>query len=193
MPSSKEIEEDDLRSIDTSCWLFVGRVPVAVSTSELGDYFDQVGTVEKVLIDYGMGKIYCKLIWIGMFFQGILKFKSKRSRDDAVEYLNGTFLKGSSLNLEKCTPQNVKKALKFFPERKEELPRKRERSSREESKSKKMKIKYNLPSFFKICDLTRFFAWGEYRMKVSTSEWQACAEMKWMLKNRMLLMAATSK
>jgi len=62
MPSSKEIEEDDLRSIDTSCWLFVGRVPVAVSTSELGDYFDQVGTVEKVLIDYGMGKIYFKLI-----------------------------------------------------------------------------------------------------------------------------------
>jgi len=154
MPSSKEIEEDDLRSIDTSCWLFVGRVPVAVSTSELGDYFDQVCTVEKVLIDYGMG---------------ILKFKSKRSRDDAVEYLNGTVLKGSSLNLEKCTPQNVKKALKFFPKRKEELPRKRERSSREESKSKKMKIKYNLPSFFKICDLTRFFCMrgiqdeGEYK------------------------------
>ena len=55
MPSSKENEQDDLKSIDTSCWLFVGRVPNSVSTSELGDYFDQVGIVEKVLIDYGMG------------------------------------------------------------------------------------------------------------------------------------------
>ena len=57
MPASKENEQDDLRSIDTSCWLFVGRVQNSVSTSELGDYFDQVGIVEKVLIDYGMGKI----------------------------------------------------------------------------------------------------------------------------------------
>jgi RNA recognition motif-containing protein len=57
MPSSKETEQDDLRLIDTSCWLFVGRVQNSVSTSELGDYFDQVGIVEKVLIDYGMGKI----------------------------------------------------------------------------------------------------------------------------------------
>ena len=57
MPSSKENEQDDLKSIDTSCWLFVGRVPNSVSTSELGDYFDQVGIVEKVLIDYGMGRM----------------------------------------------------------------------------------------------------------------------------------------
>merc|ERR1712127_923909 len=111
------------KSIDTSCWLFVGRVPNSVSTSELGDYFDQLGIVEKVLIDYGMG---------------ILKFESKRSRDDAVEYLNRTVLKGSSLNLEKCTAKNVMKALEYFPGSKTEPKRDRERSPRRENKLKKL-------------------------------------------------------
>jgi len=144
MPSSKEcdLDDQDVKSIDTSCWLFVGRVPNSVSTSELGDYFDQVGTVEKVLIDYGMG---------------ILKFESKRSRDDAVEYLNGTVLNGSPLNLEKCTAENVKKALEYFPESRKGSTRVQERSPRRETKLKKLKTKYNLPLFYKFCDLAWLF------------------------------------
>ena len=62
------VDDQDVKSIDTSCWLFVGRVPNSVSTSELGDYFDQVGTVEKVLIDYGMGLLPLQLKKINKVF-----------------------------------------------------------------------------------------------------------------------------
>ena len=159
MPSSKEcdLDDQDVKTIDTSCWLFVGRVPNSVSTSELGDYFDQVGTVEKVLIDYGMGLLPLQLKKINKDYLGILKFESKRSRDDAVEYLNGTVLNGSPLNLEKCTAENVKKALEYFPESRKGSKREQERSPRRETKLKKLKTKYNLPLFYKFCDLAWLF------------------------------------
>ena len=83
-------------------------------------------------------------------FSGIIKFDSRKSRDDAIEYLNGTTLKGSVLNLEECLAINVKRATKYFVD-----PEKEKRKEREGLKRKSQTSKYTLLSY--LCDLARHF------------------------------------
>ncbi|CAG5110214.1 Oidioi.mRNA.OKI2018_I69.chr2.g4639.t1.cds [Oikopleura dioica] len=109
--------------------MYVGGVTNDISTTELGDYFEQIGHVTDVLIDYGMG---------------IIKFDCGKSRDDAIQYLNRTSLKGSILNLEECLSVNVIKAMEYLSEPK--TSPKQERSNRKTNTSRPQKRKASPPT-----------------------------------------------